>query len=96
MADYQFGYDLKKSLTEAVTSAGDAHAQVGPDTVAKIIFTSGSTANPKGVVTTHGMMCGNQAQVAACMPLLAARPPKIVHIRPSILKDNAIRLRRLT
>ena len=59
-----------------------AHAEVGPDTVAKIIFTSGSTANPKGVVTTHCMMCVNQAQVVACMPLLTARPPKVVDWLP--------------
>ncbi|KWV48490.1 feruloyl-CoA synthetase [Bradyrhizobium macuxiense] len=59
-----------------------AHAAVGPDTLAKIIFTSGSTANPKGVLTTHGMLCVNQAQMAAAMPVISARPPKIVDWLP--------------
>lgn len=59
-----------------------AHAAVGPETVAKIIFTSGSTANPKGVVTTHRMLCVNQAQILAAMPFLAARPHRIVDWLP--------------
>jgi len=59
-----------------------AHAEVGPDTLAKIIFTSGSTANPKGVLTTHGMLCVNQAQMAAVMPVVTARPPKILDWLP--------------
>jgi feruloyl-CoA synthase len=59
-----------------------AHAEVGPDTLAKIIFTSGSTANPKGVLTTHGMLCVNQAQMAAAMPVVTARPPKILDWLP--------------
>jgi feruloyl-CoA synthase len=60
----------------------EAHAGVGPDTLAKIIFTSGSTANPKGVLTTHGMLCVNQAQTSAAMPVVSARPPKIVDWLP--------------
>jgi len=59
-----------------------AHAKVGPDTLAKIIFTSGSTANPKGVLTTHGMLCVNQAQMAAAMPIIHTRPPKILDWLP--------------
>ncbi|HEX9858178.1 MAG TPA: AMP-binding protein, partial [Paracoccaceae bacterium] len=59
-----------------------AHAAVGPETLAKILFTSGSTSDPKGVLTTHGMMCANQAQMAAAMPFLAARPPRIMDWLP--------------
>ena len=62
--------DLLKSDGSAGVDA--AHATVGPDTLAKIIFTSGSTANPKGVLTTHGMLCVNQAQMAAAMPVIHA------------------------
>jgi feruloyl-CoA synthase len=59
-----------------------AYGAVGPDTLAKIIFTSGSTANPKGVLTTHRMLCVNQAQMIAVMPVIAARPPKILDWLP--------------
>ncbi|RMF34677.1 MAG: feruloyl-CoA synthetase [Alphaproteobacteria bacterium] len=51
----------------------DAHARVGPDTVAKILFTSGSTSEPKGVPQTQAMMCVNQAQYLACLPILGAK-----------------------
>jgi feruloyl-CoA synthase len=59
-----------------------AYRAVGPDTLAKIIFTSGSTANPKGVLTTHHMLCVNQAQMAAAMPVIHVRPPKILDWLP--------------
>ncbi|MDX1782224.1 MAG: feruloyl-CoA synthase [Thalassovita sp.] len=59
-----------------------AHAAVTPDTMAKILFTSGSTSNPKGVITTHRMMCVNQTQIADCFPVLRARPPKILDWLP--------------
>ena len=55
---------------------------VTPDTVAKILMTSGSTSSPKGVLTTQGMMCVNQAQLAAAMPFLGERPPRIVDWLP--------------
>jgi feruloyl-CoA synthase len=67
---------------DASADVDAAHAKVGPDTLAKIIFTSGSTANPKGVLTTHGMLCVNQAQIVAAMPVVAARPPKMLDWLP--------------
>lgn len=59
-----------------------AHAQVGPDTLAKVLFTSGSSSDPKGVQTTHRMMCVNQAQIAAVLPFLADHPPQITDWLP--------------
>ena len=50
-----------------------AYSKVGPDTLAKILFTSGSTSNPKGVPQTQRMMCVNQAQYLACLPILRER-----------------------
>ncbi|MGO4916439.1 feruloyl-CoA synthase [Pseudogemmobacter sp. W21_MBD1_M6] len=59
-----------------------ANAAVGPDTLAKILFTSGSSSEPKGVLTTQRMMCTNQAQMASVLPFLKARPPRIVDWLP--------------
>jgi feruloyl-CoA synthase len=67
---------------DASVDVDAAHAKVGPDTLAKIIFTSGSATNPKGVLTTHRMLCVNQAQIAAAMPVVAARPPKMLDWLP--------------
>ena len=59
-----------------------AHAGTGPDTVAKILMTSGSTSDPKGVRTTQRMMTTNQAQIRAALPFLADRPPVLVDWLP--------------
>jgi feruloyl-CoA synthase len=52
-------------------------AATGPDTVAKILFTSGSSSDPKGVLTTQRMMCTNQSQMASVLPFLKDRAPRI-------------------
>lgn len=59
-----------------------AHAQVGPDTLAKILFTSGSSADPKGVPTTQRMMCVNQAQFGAVLPFIGDTPPRVTDWLP--------------
>lgn len=52
-------------------------AATGPDTVAKILFTSGSSSDPKGVLTTQKMMCANQAQIASVLPFLKDKTPRL-------------------
>jgi feruloyl-CoA synthase len=69
----------------AVTPTGaveQAFAAVGPDTVAKVLFTSGSTGMPKGVINTHRMMCANQMMLEQTWPFLEAHPPVLVDWLP--------------
>ena len=67
----------------APTAAVDAaHARVDGDTIAKFLFTSGSTKDPKAVINTHRMLCSNQQMYAQCYPFLAQIPPVLVDWLP--------------
>ena len=60
-----------------------AHAKVGPDTIAKILFTSGSTGQPKGVINTQRMLCANQSMMRGGLAFLEdGEPPVLVDWLP--------------
>jgi feruloyl-CoA synthase len=68
--------------TPATAQVDAAHAKVGPDTIVKFLFTSGSTKLPKGVINTQRMLCANQQQILQCFPTLAEEPPVLVDWLP--------------
>ncbi|MFO1167395.1 MAG: feruloyl-CoA synthase [Rhodoblastus sp.] len=66
------GADLGATAFDALSldapeKVAAAHAAVGPDTIAKVLFTSGSTGMPKGVINSQRMICADIAQAAFAM-----------------------------
>jgi len=73
---------------ERLTAAGDAaavsraFAAVQPETIAKFLFTSGSTGQPKAVINTQRMLCSNIQSRAQAWPFLEEEPPVLVDWLP--------------
>ncbi len=70
---------LKTPVTPAVD---EAHRAVTPDTIAKFLFTSGSTGMPKGVINTNRMLCANQAMLLGLMAFMQDTPPVVLDWLP--------------
>lgn len=68
--------------TEPTSAVDEAFANVTSDTVAKVLFTSGSTNMPKGVMNTHRMWCANLQQITQSFPFLKDQPPTLVDWLP--------------
>jgi feruloyl-CoA synthase len=59
-----------------------AFAAITGETVAKFLFTSGTTGSPKTVIQTQKMLCSNQEMVAQAYDFLAAEPPTLMDWAP--------------
>uniref|UniRef100_UPI00035D4D84 feruloyl-CoA synthase n=1 Tax=Massilia niastensis TaxID=544911 RepID=UPI00035D4D84 len=60
----------------------EAMQATGPDTIAKFLFTSGSTKLPKAVVNTQRMMCSNMQMLVQAWPFLLEEPPVLLDWLP--------------
>jgi feruloyl-CoA synthase len=67
---------------EAGPAVWAAHDAVGPDTIAKILFTSGSTGAPKGVINTQRMLCSNIEMATTHFAYLRDEPPIMLDWSP--------------
>lgn len=68
--------------TPGGSAADQAFNATGPDSIAKFLFTSGSTQLPKAVITTQRMLCANQQMLLQTFPVFGEEPPVLVDWLP--------------
>lgn len=68
--------------TPGGSAADQAFDATGPDSIAKFLFTSGSTQLPKAVITTQRMLCANQQMLLQTFPVFGEEPPVLVDWLP--------------
>jgi feruloyl-CoA synthase len=56
------------AATKITSDVEDSIAKITPETVGKLLFTSGSTGMPKAVINTQDMMCANAAMMMQVRP----------------------------
>jgi feruloyl-CoA synthase len=72
-----------QGLEAPATSELDArHRLTGSDTIVRFLLTSGSTGQPKAVITTNRMVCSNAIMLRQALPFLAEEPPVLVDWLP--------------
>jgi feruloyl-CoA synthase len=80
--------DCKATFFDDLVAAQDpvgvasGREKVTPDTIAKFLFTSGSTGAPKAVINTQRMLCANQAMIASGFAYVTDEPPVVVDWLP--------------
>jgi feruloyl-CoA synthase len=68
--------------TQPAVAVDAVNDRAGPDTIAKFLFTSGSTGNPKAVINTQRMLCSNQAMILSSFRYFADEPPVLLDWAP--------------
>lgn len=82
-ADGENGVYFQEILYTKATADVDAAAtKVKANTIAKVLFTSGSTGLPKGVMNHHEMWCANLQQITQMLPFMQQQPPVFIDWLP--------------
>lgn len=76
------GSSLEEFAADPSDEVEERCAALQPGDLAKILFTSGSTGHPKGVLNTHGMLAANQQQMWQAWPFLDREPPVLLDWLP--------------
>jgi feruloyl-CoA synthase len=75
--------DAGAGLSAALLAAADAaNRALSGDTIAKFLLTSGSTGQPKAVITTQRMLCSNQQMLLDPFAYAIEAPPVLVDWLP--------------
>ena len=72
-------------LLESTSDTGEidlVRRAIGPETIAKFLFTSGSTGLPKAVINTQRMLCANVEQITRHFAYFMDAPPVILDWAP--------------
>ncbi|WP_044562348.1 feruloyl-CoA synthase [Azospirillum sp. B4] len=73
---------LAELLATAPGTVDAVYRALPAETVAKLLFTSGSASTPKAVTTTQRMLCANQQMLLQSFPVFGEEPPVIVDWLP--------------
>ncbi|WP_444843996.1 feruloyl-CoA synthase [Duganella caerulea] len=73
---------LAQLLATVPRTVDAANAAIGPHSIAKFLFTSGSTKLPKAVTTTQRMLCANQQMLLQTFPAFGDKPPVLLDWLP--------------
>lgn len=68
--------------TQPTVAVDRAYEALTADQVVKVLFTSGTTGRPKGVIFTQRMICCNRQQLLQTLPAIYAQPPVLVDWLP--------------
>lgn len=71
---------LERDVTPDILQA--ARLATHQDSIVRFLLTSGSTGNPKAVITTNRMCCANAAMLGQSMPFVRSEPPRLLDWLP--------------